>query len=103
MIARSPSNRQIRLGRLVGTPGAIAALQRAGADPLTFIARHRSGDWGEVCAEDARLNDEAVAHEHDPERRQRVLSAYTTTAGDKLWVITEADRSSSCITTPGEY
>jgi hypothetical protein len=33
----------------------------------------------------------------------RLLSAYHTSAGEKLWVITEADRSSTCILLPEEY
>jgi len=32
-----------------------------------------------------------------------LLSAYCTDAGDKLWVITEANRSSTCILLPEEY
>lgn len=95
--------RRFRLGRLVATPGAIAAMQRAGQDPLIFVQRHRSGDWGDVCAGDAKANDEAVAHEGDPEQQARVLSAYTTSAGERLWVITEADRASTCCLLPTEY
>jgi hypothetical protein len=94
--------RRFRLGRLVATPGAVAALQRAGQDPLVFLERHRSGDGGQVSGSDARLNDEAVAHEGDPEQQERVLSAYTTAAGEKLWVITEADRALTCCLLPTE-
>jgi hypothetical protein len=81
--------------------GMLAALQEAGQDPLMFIMRHRSGDWGDVCIEDARANDEAVAHEGDPDRKKWVLSAYVT--GKRLWMITEADRSSTCLLLPSEY
>ena len=42
-------------------------------------------------------NDEAVRD------GSRLLSAYPTPAGDRLWVITEADRSSTCVLTPDEY
>ena len=31
------------------------------------------------------------------------MSAYHTSAGDRLWVITEADRSSTCVLLPEEY
>jgi hypothetical protein len=94
---------KLKLGRLVATPGAIDALRRAGQDPLVFIQRHRTGDWGDVCEDDKALNDEAVTHEGDPERQARVLSSYRSAAGETIWVITEADRSSTCVLTPDEY
>lgn len=94
---------RFRLGRLMSTPGAVAALQRAGQDPLTFINRHRSGDWGDVCPADARANDEAVSHEGDLDQQGRVLSAYTTKVGGRLWVITEHDRSATTMLLPEEY
>ena len=85
------------LGQTVATPGALAALQEAGQSPADFLARHVRGDWGEVCEEDKRLNDEALVN------GERILSAYDTRLGTKLWVITEADRSSTCILLPEEY
>lgn len=91
------------LGRLVATPGAIQALAQAHDDPLTFIEAHRRGDWGDVGPDDARLNDEAVAHEGDPDQQSRVLSAYTTSAGKRIYIITEADRSATTILLPEEY
>jgi hypothetical protein len=50
-----------------------------------------------VCAEDARENDLSVAG------GLRVFSAYTLGTGVKVWVITEADRSSTRILLPEEY
>jgi hypothetical protein len=61
------------------------------------LAKHHSGDWGEVDAEDRRLNDQALMD------GSRLLSAYTTLKGRKLWVITEADRSVTTILRPEEY
>jgi hypothetical protein len=29
--------------------------------------------------------------------------AYTLSSGEKIWIITEADRSSTCILSPSEY
>jgi hypothetical protein len=91
------------LGRVVATPGALAALQQSGESPAKFLSRHVAGDWGDVCADDAKANDEAVSHEGDFEQQARVLSSYLTASGDKLWVITEADRSSTCFLLPTEY
>lgn len=85
------------LGQLVATPGALEALQAAGQSPAEFLARHQIGDWGEVDAEDRRANDEALI------QGERLLSAYRTATNTRLWVITEADRSSTCVLLPEEY
>lgn len=85
------------LGAVVATPGALEALETAGHSPTEFLSRHVAGDWGEVGSEDGRLNDEAVAS------GERILSAYRTKAGEKIWIITEADRSATTILLPSEY
>ena len=85
------------LGSPVATPGALAALERAGQSPADFLTRHATGDWGEVDSEDWKLNDAAV------KAGERILSAYRTKAGERIWIITEADRSSTCILLPDEY
>jgi len=85
------------LGQLVATPGALDALQEAGQSPAVFLSRHVTGDWGDCCAEDAAANDQALKDE------TRIFSVYHTATGVKIWVITEADRSSTCILLPSEY
>jgi hypothetical protein len=85
------------LGLIVATLGALAALEKACQQPGEFLTRHVSGDWGEVDAHDIKENEFSL------QQGFRVLSAYRTSAGDRLWVITEADRSSTCILLPGEY
>jgi hypothetical protein len=85
------------LGSLVATPGALQAIADSGQTPLDFLARHARGDWGEVSKGDGKLNDQAVKD------GDRIFSAYKTHKGVKLWVITEADRSSTCILLPEEY
>lgn len=84
------------LGQLVATPGALAVLADAGQSTLSPVARHSSGDWGEVCRDDARLNDQAVCS------GDRIVSAYTV-AGVKLYLITESDRSSTCLLRADAY
>ena len=79
------------------TPGALVALEKAGQQPGEFLARHVSGDWGEVPPEDIAENELSL------QQGFRLLSAYHTSAGVKLWVITEANRSSTCILLPEEY
>ena len=98
MVAPNPPARpKFPLGRVVATPGALAALQSSGEAPEKFLRRHASGDWGEVDAEDERANDQAVGH------GLRILSVYETATGERLWIITEADRSSTTLLLPDEY
>ncbi len=86
------------LGKLVATPGAVEALADAGQSPMLFVSRHLQGDWGEECCdEDRQANEDALRS------GERLLSVYRTAKGVKIWVITEADRSSSCILLPAEY
>jgi hypothetical protein len=84
-------------GQVCGTPGAMEALEKAGQAPSDFLDRHVRGDWGDVCQEDAEANHESLKD------GSRILSAYRTTLNVKLWIITEADRSSTCILLPSEY
>ena len=88
---------QFPLGRVVATPGALEALQRAGQSPLEFLARHVRVDWGEVCEEDRRENELAL------QQGFRLLSVYTTKAGETLWVISEADRRLTTLLLPADY
>ena len=85
------------LGMVVMTPGAAALLVECGVHTKEIIERHQSGDWGELYPEDCQLNDDAVKY------GDRILSAYKLGAGNRLWVITEADRSATTLLLPSEY
>ena len=85
------------LGRIVATPGALQALEEAGQQPSVFLDRHVAGDWGELDDEDKRENDLSLRN------GLRILSAYTTAAGEQIWIITEADRSATTLLLPNEY
>jgi hypothetical protein len=85
------------LGQIVATPGALAALERAQQAPTCFLARHASGDWGELEPTDMAENEYSIAHGF------RLLSSYQTNTGEKLWIITEADRSATTLLLPEEY
>ena len=89
--------KRVALGQVVATPGALAALEEAGQPPTIFLAKHQRGDWGDVSDSDKRLNDEALVS------GERLLSAYKTLKDERIWIITEADRSSTCILLPSEY
>ena len=98
----TPTRPAFLLGRLLATPGALQALRQSGQVPTDFLNRHSRGDWGELSEEDRQLNDEALID------GSRVLSAYHTSNGVKLWIITEAadDRGVRVATTillPDEY
>jgi hypothetical protein len=84
-------------GRIVATPGALEALEEAGESPGKLLKRHLTGDWGDVDEHDRRENERSLA------AGCRLLSAYTLADGTRLWVITEADRSSTTILLPSEY
>jgi len=85
------------LGHIVATAAALNALLMAGQTPEDFLSRHVTGDWGDVGEYDRRENDRSVAG------GCRLLSAYTLSTGEQLWLITEADRSSTTILLPSEY
>jgi hypothetical protein len=85
------------LGKLVTTPGAMLALVNTRTDGLEFLSRHMVGDWGELDEEDKAQNTWAVTH------GERILSAYTMSNGEKLWIITECDRSVTTLLLPSEY
>lgn len=86
-----------QLGQLFATPGALAALERAGQSPSEFIDRHLRNDWGEVCKEDWQANDAAL------KKGTRLLSAYRTSKDERIWIITECDRSVTTLLLPDEY
>jgi hypothetical protein len=84
-----------QLGQIVATPGALELLESKA--PNEFIARHVSGDWGDLCDEDRQANNEALKD------GSRIFSSYDLNDGQKIWVITEADRSSTTLLLPSEY
>jgi hypothetical protein len=84
------------LGRVVATPGALKLLVEAGENPAHYLARHSSGDWGDVDKHDRRENERFLRH------GWRIVSSYSV--GEKvIWIITEADRSVTTILLPEDY
>jgi hypothetical protein len=84
------------LGRVVATPGALKLLSEASEDLFGCLARHATGDWGELCAFDRSQNEIALREGY------RVLSSYNVSTG-RIWIITEADRSITTVLLPEEY
>lgn len=85
------------LGQVVATPGALDALIKLDIKPLELIHRHVTGDWGDLCAEDRHQNLFAIRS------GLRIFSSYKISAETKIWIITEADRSSTTLLLPDEY
>lgn len=85
------------LGQVLMTPGASEALLVAQHVPPEFLLRHKHGDWGDLCAEDQRENERSLRV------GSRLLSSYQTRTDEKLWIITEWDRSATTLLLPQEY
>ena len=79
-----------------GINDRVASSAAFAAGVVDALWRHRAGDWGEVCREDAMLNDHALRY------GERLLSVYAID-GERVWIITEADRSVTTVLYPSEY
>lgn len=95
---------QFKLGNIVATPGALAALEANEQNPLEFIAKHAACNWGDaLCDEDKTMNDLAL------QDGRRIMSSYYLKDHSKLWIITEAatdddgNRSATTLLLPDEY
>lgn len=103
MIAfNAPAKAKFPMGQCLATPGALDALAESGQSPAEFLVRHVQGDWGDMSSDDKELNELSLTD------GSRIMSAYRTSKGTKLWVITDAadDNGHRCVTTillPDEY
>ncbi len=102
MVTKETPHGSFRLGRVLATPGALEAISASGETPADFLARHAQLDWGCVSDDDAQLNNQAL------ENGTRILSAYDTRRGIRVWIITEAAddsgrREATTILLPQEY
>jgi hypothetical protein len=91
-----PRRALFSLGQLLITPGAMQLLEEAQLSLFTFLARHVAGDWGDVCDEDRKANDEAIGYGN------RLMSVYPV-GNEKIWIITESDRNATTVLLPEEY
>jgi len=85
------------LGKIYLTVGAKESLAESNQEPFEFLSKHQSGNWGDVCKDDKKENDLSVKEGF------RILSSYRTAKDVKIWIITEADRSSTTLLLPSEY
>lgn len=86
-------------GRLVMTQSVHYLVEQGHLDPSPYLRRHFSGDWGELPDEDWNSNQRAL------NTGERLFSSYNVDAGDetRLWIITEADRSTTTVLLPSDY
>jgi hypothetical protein len=84
------------LGQLVGTPCALELCANNNVSPLTLIGRHHRGDWGDLCEDDQSANENALF------AGGRLFSSYRV-GGEKLYCITEWDRSVTTLLLAQEY
>jgi len=86
------------LGQLCATPAALRLLDDNHIDCFGLIHRHANGDFGDLCREDLQANEEALREGF------RIFSSYVINGeGDKVWIITEADRSVTTVLLPEDY
>lgn len=85
------------LGTIVATPGALGCLKQCAVNGAELLSRHQTGDWGDITPEDCQQNKLAVT------RGLRILSSYPMCDGNRIWIITEADRSATTLLLPEEY
>ena len=72
------TEKRFELGQIVATPSALARLAKHGFNVDDLIARHHSGDWGDVSEPDARRNEQALTS------GSRLLSVYRLV--EKMWL-----------------
>ena len=88
------------LGRLLMTREIQDLMLEQGVRVHDLLSRHAAGDWGEMEPGDSQKNDHAVTHGDD-----RIFSSYNVpeSPDEKIWIITEEDRSVTTVLLPSEY
>ncbi len=84
------------LGQIVATPALLAHFAKHQINPLDYIKRHVTGDFGDLDEQDKAENLLSI------ERGFRIFSVYMI-AGERVWIISEADRSATTLLFASEY
>lgn len=84
------------LGNIVSTPRALNLLNAHNLPPFHFLVLHQGGQWGDVPCEDVHANELSLIS------GAQLLSVYLV-GEERLWIITEADRSITTLLLPDEY
>lgn len=86
---------RFRCGQLCATPAVLKAVPPM--ELVQFMNRHRSGDWGDISQNDAAANEDALRY------KERIISWYTASTGERVMILTEADRSATTLLLADEY
>jgi len=93
-------DQKFEAGQIVMTAGVCeraAEDDQFAAQVQASLARHLSGDWGDLEEEDTQENEFSL------DKYLRLFSSYVLADGGSLWIITEADRSVTTMLFPSEY
>lgn len=93
----APREALFSLGWAILTLGAISAFERTGERISQYLARHQSGDYGHLCAEDCQVNRRAIT------AGLSIRSEYTLPDNTPILVITDSDRHHTRVLLTSEY
>jgi hypothetical protein len=97
------------LGQILGTPKAATFIAARRIRVEVLLARHVTGDWGDIPAATNNANQTALHNGGE------LISIYISTpeseanptakeeSNEQLWVVTDADRRATCFMTPADY
>ena len=88
---------KFHLGEIISTTHSFEHCEKNRFALFSYLARYANGDWGDVCKEDWKSNDEALKN------GLRLLSEYKLPDGRRIWIITEWDRSATTLLFPEDY
>jgi hypothetical protein len=92
-----------QLGQVVITRNALEHLEKKGLSPFKFLNRHRRNDWGDLCEEDIQANNNALVSGDQIFSSYHIDSTELEADLNRVWVITEHDRSVTTILLPVDY
>lgn len=75
--------KRIKLGQVYGTKRVMQLIPEEAL--AMYLTRHLFCDWGDVCDEDQRANEQAL------ETGDRLLSAYVVPDVGRIYIITDAE------------
>ena len=88
---------KFHLGEIISTTHSFEHCEKNRFALFSYLARYANGDWGDVCKEDWKSNDEALKN------GERLLSEYKLPDDRRIWIITEWDRSATTLLFPEDY
>lgn len=94
-------NHKFEIGQLVATAAIYERMksdERFAVFVKTSFGKYIQGDWGDTCEEDKQTNEDSLRD------GERLLAVYIyPETGEKIWIITEWDRSVTTILFPEDY